>query len=112
MPNGSAACRTAAAAVLVQSLAPFLIVASERTFFGYGWFYNVEDGYIPCKAGIECGMPSKWFPEFSKPLGPPLGPAKTDAAKDVWVRRFKHAVVSVDLRDRARSDIVWATDST
>ena len=29
-------------------------MATERVFFGYGWFYNLEDGYLPCPAGIEC----------------------------------------------------------
>jgi len=71
----------------VESLAPFLIVATERVFFGYGWFYNMEDGYIPCKAPHECGMPTAWFPEFSKPLGKPKGDATHDGTKTVWKRR-------------------------
>ena len=111
VPNGTGACRDAAATMLVQSLAPFLIVATERVFFGYGWFYNLEDGYIPCrKAGVECGMPAGGFPEFGKPLGAPAGPAATDAARNVWTRRFAHASVSVDLRDRALCKIVWDAD--
>jgi hypothetical protein len=44
VPQTAEECRAAAAARLVESLAPFLIVASERVFFGYGWFYNLEDG--------------------------------------------------------------------
>ena len=44
VPATADACRAASAARLVESLAPFLIVASERVFFGYGWFYNLEDG--------------------------------------------------------------------
>ena len=88
-------------------MAPFLIVATERVFFGYGWFYNLEDGYIPCPPHIECGMPSEWFPEYSRPLGAPLGPPTTDATKTVWQRRFAHASVSVDLRNRSLSKIVW-----
>ena len=67
--------------VIPSSLAPFLIVATERVFFGYGWFYNLEDGYIPCPKEIECGMPTEWFPEYSKPLGEPLGAATTDASR-------------------------------
>ena len=54
-----------------------VIVATERVFFGYGWFYNLEDGYIPCAEGVECGMPQTWFPEFAKPLGAPSGAATT-----------------------------------
>ena len=53
-------------------------------------------------------MPSKWFPEYSKPLGAPLGPATTDSTKTVWKREFKHASVSVDLRDRSLSKIEWS----
>ena len=101
VPNGTDACRTAAAGRLVQSLTPFLIVASERTFFGYGWFYNLKDGYIPCKAGIECGMPNSWFPEFSKPLGEPSGPPTTETASHT----------PPYLRDCALARIVWDADS-
>ena len=108
VPATGDGCRAASAARLVESLAPFLIVASERVFFGYGWFYNLEDGYIPCPADIECGMPTSWFPEYSKPLGAPLGPAASDASKTVWTRRFAHASVSVDLRNRSLSKIEWS----
>ena len=45
----------AAADSLVQTLAPFLIVASERVFLQYAWFYQAQDGNFPCPAGIECG---------------------------------------------------------
>lgn len=34
--------------MLVESLAPFLIMAEETSFFGYGWFYDIETGYAPC----------------------------------------------------------------
>ena len=51
-------CRVAASARLVESLAPFLIVASERVFFSYActWRYVLEGGIIPCPEGVECGM--------------------------------------------------------
>ena len=107
VPEDPEADRRASAARLVESLAPFLIVASETVFLGYGWFYNLEDGYIPCKAGVQCGMPSQWFPEYTRPLGAPLGPADSDATGMRWTRRFAHADVSVDLRDRTASTIRW-----
>jgi hypothetical protein len=44
VPKSADGCRAAAATKLVESLAPFLIVVTERVFFGYGWFYNLEDG--------------------------------------------------------------------
>ena len=108
VPITAAGCRKAAADRLVESLAPFLIVVTQRVFFGFGWFYNMEDGYIPCREGVECGMPSSWFSEYGKPLGAPLGPATTDATHTVWRRSFAHASVFVDLRNRSLSSITWA----
>ena len=108
VPESADACRIAAAERLVQSLAPFLIVANERTFLSYAWFYNLEDGYIPCKQGFECGMPEQWFPEFRKPLGAPAGPAESDSTRTVWTRTFAHATVFVDLRNRTASRIDWS----
>ena len=62
VPQTAEECRAAAAARLVESLAPFLIVATERVFFGYGWFYNLEDGcawhplpLVPCGA-LRCSL--------------------------------------------------------
>eukprot|EP00041_Stephanoeca_diplocostata_P006875 m.95173 g.95173 ORF g.95173 m.95173 type:complete len:204 (-) comp16588_c0_seq4:302-913(-) len=107
VPTTGAGCRQASQERLVESLAPFLIVATERVFFGYGWFYNMEDGYIPCKEGIECGMPSTWFPEYSRPLGPPAGPAAQAEDGMVWTREYLHASVFVDLRNRSLSAITW-----
>jgi hypothetical protein len=110
-PTDPDSARAATQARLVQSLAPFLIVANEHVFFSYAWFYNIEDGYIPCpvSTGVECGMPHAWFPEFSKPLGAPSGPAETDAERNVWTRTFAHATVSVDLRNRTLSHIEWTS---
>jgi hypothetical protein len=97
--------RQAAADSLVQTLAPFLIVANERVFLQYAWFYEMQDGNIPCPAGVECGMPSAWYPEFSKPLGAP----KSAAVKNgpVWTREFAHASVYVDVRSRNASKVTW-----
>ena len=55
-------------------------------------------------------MPREWYPEFRKPLGPPEGDAEVDATGMVWTRKFKHASVFVDLRDRTKSKITWAAD--
>jgi hypothetical protein len=91
---------------LLQTLAPFLIVVEANVFFSYAWYYNLEDGYIPCPKGVECGMPCIWFPEFSKPLGPPYGPAIQNGT--IWTRRFQHASVYVDLSDRTACKIDWS----
>ena len=107
MPVTTDGVRQAAADVLVQSLAPFLIVANEHVFLQYSWFYEMQDGHIPCPPGIECGMPSSWYPEYAKPLGAPKGPAVNDGY--VWTREFAHASVYVDARSRAASKITWHT---
>jgi hypothetical protein len=100
------ATKQASADLLVQSLAPFLIVAEETSFFGYGWFYDMESGYAPCDDNRTlCLAPDGWYPEYSKPLGPPKGPAVESG--DVWTRDFAHASVFVDLRNRSLSRIDW-----
>ena len=106
VPTTPEACREAATQKLVESLAPFLIVANERVFLSYAWFYNIEDGYIPCKAGVECGMPSEWYPEFTRPLGSPKAAATRQGT--VWTREFEHASVYVDLAYRSASRITWS----
>ena len=46
-------------------------------------------------------MPHEWwFPEFLEPLGAPEGPATTDPDRNNWTRKFAHATVSVNLRNR------------
>ena len=108
MPQTTDGVRQAAADALVQSLAPFLIVANEHVFLQYSWFYEMQDGNIPCPPGIECGMPSSWFPEYAKPLGAPKGSAVKSGY--VWTREFAHASVYVDVRSRYSSKITWHTD--
>ena len=105
VPNTTEGCRKAMADRINEIIAPFLIVANERVFFSYAWFYSIADGYIPCKAGVECGMPSEWYPEFTRPLGPPKAAAKRQGT--VWTREFEHASVYVDLADRSASRVQW-----
>ena len=59
IPSDVAGCQEASANLHVQSLAPFLIVANSRRYFSYGWFWNLEDGYIPCHGKAVCGMPDE-----------------------------------------------------
>ena len=97
--------REDAAAFVEQTIAPFLIVAEQNVFFSYAFFYDMPSGYIPCPAGVECGMPSTWYPEFSKPIGAPKGPAVRTG--NVWTRSFEHVDVLVDLDNRANLKIDW-----
>jgi hypothetical protein len=105
VPRTPAAVRLAVQQKIIQTLAPFLIVVEPNVFFSYAWYYNLEDGYIPCPSGIECGMPNTWFPEFGRPLGPPDAPAVQNGT--FWTRTFKHARVFVDLANRSACKIDW-----
>ena len=105
VPNTTDGCREAMAERIDEVIAPFLIVANERVWFSFAWFYTIADGYIPCKAGVECGMPSEWYPEFTRPLGPPKAAATRQGT--VWTREFEHASVYVDLADRSASKVTW-----
>ena len=46
-----------------------------------------------------------WYPEFDKPLGPPLG----DAIRNGWTyqREFEHASVFVDLENKTAKIDWW-----
>ena len=72
-------------------LACFLVAAEAHFYFCYTWGYSEQHGTFD------------WYPEFDKPLGPPLGEAKRDG----WTYRrdFAHAAVFVDLeKQTARID--------
>jgi len=72
-------------------LACFLIAAERNCYFCYTWGYREMHGTFD------------WYPEFDKPLGPPLGEAKQDG----WncQRDFAHASVTVNLETKtARID--------
>ena len=69
------------------TLAAFLAVAGDSSFFSYASnsaHNSYEMGYTP------------WREEYGWPLGKPLGPRKQLGGYK-WVRRFEHAVVTVDL---------------
>ena len=74
------------------TLAAFLIVASESTFFGFsrGWYYNG----------------TTWHDEYDKPLSPPHGDAVL--VDGVWTRSFAHASVRLDLGNH-NATIDWTT---
>eukprot|EP01047_Picozoa_sp_COSAG01_P053871 COSAG01_NODE_5820_length_4014_cov_1.656450_4_plen_486_part_00 len=76
---------------LVESLAPFLIVAAPTVFFGYGWWYAAESGYTPCDdEPSSCLAPNGFFPEYSRYLGPPKAALATQRGT-VWTREFEGA---------------------
>ena len=73
------------------TLAAYLVVASETSYYGFsdGWYYNG----------------TRWHAEYDRPLGAPLADAERDAA-GVWTRRFKHAHVTLDVAHHT-SKIAW-----
>ena len=83
--------RRLAAEALTFPLACFLVAAQEYAYFCYSWGYRPEHGALD------------WFPEFDRPLGPPLGAARRDRWQ--FIREFEHANVEVDVETRqARID--------
>eukprot|EP00039_Didymoeca_costata_P013434 m.203969 g.203969 ORF g.203969 m.203969 type:complete len:442 (+) comp15768_c2_seq3:94-1419(+) len=99
--------KKASAERLVESLAPFLIVANPTVFFSYAWFYDLNSGYYDCTDfdRLSCTAPDGWYPEFSKPIGEPSGPAVQNG--NVWTRSFEHVDVYVDLANRSASKLTW-----
>lgn len=73
-------------------LSCFLIGAGEYAYFVYSWGYRTAHGNM-----VD-------YPEYSKPLGEPLG----DYKRDGWVftRKFKYADVWLDLENR-KAKIDW-----
>lgn len=115
------------------SLALFLTVATERTYWSYDWWYTADSGVFPCLAG-ECLAPEQWFPIMSNRPGAPLGPAlrwdgegrvvgtlgsredlaETERASQegrlaagVYTREFAGASVRLDLSTMS-ANITWA----
>lgn len=76
-------------------LAVYLIGAQPYSYFQWGWGWELKTG------------PLEHYPEFHKPLGPPLGDY-TRKAEDQWVftREFEHASVWVDL-DSREGRVTW-----
>lgn len=68
-------------------LACFLVAAQPGSHFCYSWGYTDKHGMLDA------------YPEFDRPLGPPLGEAK----KHGWnyQREFAHASVSVNLETKS-----------
>ena len=87
-PRSLSEAKLAMSTRLVESLAPFLIVAAPTVFFGYGWWYAAESGYTPCDDDpSSCLAPTGFFPEYEQYLGPPKA-ALAAQRGTVWTREF------------------------
>jgi len=88
-----------------SELALFLLVASEKDFWVYSWFWGFSD-YIPVDVATDpkSTVPVGFYPDADCALGAPKGPArKTGAA--TYERAFEHAAVFVDLVNRTASHV-------
>ena len=77
---------------LTFPLACFLVAAEPQCYFCYTWGYSEEHGTFD------------WYPEFDKPLGPPLGEAKRTGW--TYQREYTHASIFVDLETQT-AHIDW-----
>ncbi|MDF7806654.1 putative glycoside hydrolase [Pontiellaceae bacterium B12219] len=78
------------------ALALFLICAEKYSYFLF------TDGY-----GVDDGNSKLWMndmPEYSRPLGAPLGPATRNGYR--YQRKFEQADVSVDIENKT-AGIIW-----
>ncbi|MFC7338780.1 putative glycoside hydrolase [Haloferula chungangensis] len=81
---------------LTYTMAIFLVCAEKHSYF------MLSDGY-----GVDKTEGRLWMndaPEYSRPLGPPKGPAKRNAY--VYERSFEHADVRVDI-EKETAEITW-----
>ncbi|MGZ0708882.1 putative glycoside hydrolase [Coraliomargarita sp. W4R53] len=78
------------------ALAIFLICAEEHSYF------MASDGYSANRGGSKLWMQD--FPEYSRPLGRPLGPAQNRGY--LYIRQFEHVRVWLDIENQ-RAELVW-----
>lgn len=85
----------------VNYLIGLFLVCAER----YSYLY-IHDGYSANRVHGSCQSQVwlKRFPQYDRPLGQPLGPAKQKGF--VYTRRFKHLDVTVDV-ERRRATLTW-----
>eukprot|EP01083_Nonionella_stella_P150277 478463_1 len=107
-PTTNKAIKDASVSLITFPLAVFLCgIAHKNVYFSYGWWYDINHGYIPCPDNpSSCCSPVDWYPEFTNDLGEPLtGPIMTEKYK--CNRSFEHANVYVDLSDDKSALIEW-----
>lgn len=85
----------------VNYLIGLFLVCAER----YSYLY-IHDGYSAnhVRGSCQSQVWLKRFPQYDRPLGQPLGPAKQDGF--VYTRRFEHLDVTVDV-ERRRATLTW-----
>jgi hypothetical protein len=86
MAKSAESLETRSREALTFPLAAFLIGMGPCSYFSYGWGYREPHGIF-----ID-------YPEFSRRLGEPSGPASREGM--VFTRRFEHADVRLDVSSR------------
>ena len=89
------------------ALAGYLTIAGPNVFMQYqGWYNGLTQGAIACPTDPSyCSAPNPWYPDLSRPLGPPKGPAVRSG--NVWRREFLHATSVLDLDHPDASQVTF-----
>jgi hypothetical protein len=103
-PTTPAEKATVAAQRFNNELALFLLVADDLDYWIYSWFWGFYD-YIPGDATST--VPAEFFPEAKCKLGAPAGPYTRVGATWTYTRKFAHASVFVDLKNRTAGKVTF-----
>ncbi len=82
-------------------IALFLVMAEQYSYL------NIHDGYdVNTNANGKCASKlwMKKLPQYSRPLGPPLGPAVRNGYR--YSRDFQHASVTLDI-EASQGNVIW-----
>ena len=107
-PNTTLEIQKASVKLLKFPLAIYLCgIYNKYTYFGYAWFWDVLEGWIPCPDNpTSCDSPINFYTEFMNKLGKPKSKGIiTDKFK--CNRSFEHAQVYVDITDNNSAQIKW-----
>jgi len=85
-----------------SELALFLLVAEDRMYWMYSWFWGFDD-YVPDE--LDSTVPQGFFPQAKCTLGAPAGPPTRVQGTWTYTREYAHASVFVDLNNRTASRV-------
>lgn len=88
-----------------SELALFLLIAEDKDWWQYSWFWGFDD-WVPNQPAST--IPADFFPETKCELGAPKGKYAT---KDqiIYTRDFDHATVTVNLNNRTESKVTYSS---
>jgi hypothetical protein len=97
-PTAGAERQQAAIGRFNSELALFLLVAEDRMYWMYSWFWGF-DSWVPGQSDSQ-GPPTGGYPQARCQLGAPAGPPSRKAGTWTYTREYEHASVFVDLNNR------------